>query len=98
VQEALTNAARYARGSHVAVTVSIIGGNLELRVVNIGGTPAAGVSDLGAGRGLIGMRARLDLVGGRLVTAEPTDGGYQVHACIPVAENELVAQPERVTA
>jgi signal transduction histidine kinase len=98
VQEALTNAARYARGSHVAVTVSIIGGNLELRVVNIGGTPAAGVSDLGAGRGLIGMRARLDLVGGRLVTAEPTDSGYQVHACIPVAENELVAQPERVTA
>lgn len=94
VQEALTNAARYAPGSHVEVTVCVIGGNLDLRVVNSPGTPTTGMADLGAGRGLIGMRQRLDLVGGRLVTAAPTGGGYEVHACIPVTANELVrAEP-----
>ena len=97
VQEALTNAARYARGSHVDVTVCVIGGNLDLRVVNSPGTAMPGVADLGAGRGLIGMRQRLNLVGGRLVTAAPADGGYEVHASIPVAVNELV-QAEPVSA
>jgi len=94
VQEALTNAGRHARGSHVEVTVTVDGDSLDLRIVNSPGTAAAGVAELGSGRGLIGMRQRLDLVGGRLISAAPRHGGYQVHACLPVGANELLPREE----
>ena len=96
MQEALTNAARYARGSNVIATLSLEGDSLDLRIVNSPGTGTPGVDKLGAGRGLIGMRQRLELVGGRLISASPYEGGYVVHACIPVAANELARQEESV--
>jgi signal transduction histidine kinase len=96
VQEALTNAARHARGSRVEVTLELDGDTLDLRIINSSGTPAPVVAGLGAGRGLIGMRQRLDLVGGRLISAEPYDDGYQVHACIPVDANAQLPREEAV--
>jgi signal transduction histidine kinase len=89
VQESLTNAARYARGSEVTVTLSDAEGELTIDVVNTAGETAAGVAALGAGRGLIGMRQRLELVGGELVHAGPRHGGYAVAARIPLATNEV---------
>jgi signal transduction histidine kinase len=89
VQESLTNAARYARGSEVAVTLRDDDGSLSIEVVNTAGEQSADTDGLGAGRGLIGMRQRLELVGGELLHAGPRNDGYAVTARIPLAANEL---------
>lgn len=89
VQEALTNAVRYARGSSVDVELSTDGGELAIRVRDAGGVQTHGA--LGTGRGLIGMEQRLRLVGGRLLRAGPQDDGFLVHATIPIAVNELTS-------
>jgi signal transduction histidine kinase len=59
---------------------------LEIRAQDNGGPPRTAVngSSSGSGRGLIGMRERLALAGGRLVQAEPTDAGFVVRAEVPV--------------
>ncbi|SCL59180.1 Signal transduction histidine kinase [Micromonospora citrea] len=50
-----------------------------------GGGSAGGVGLPGAGLGLIGLRERVELLGGRL-EAGPCDGGFLVRALIPVEE------------
>jgi len=95
VQEALTNAARHARGSHVTVDVAVAGGAVTVRVVNTAGE-AGHLAGLGAGRGLIGMRERLHLVGGELVDAAPYDGGFRILASIPLGANEAAPAAESV--
>ncbi len=96
VQEALTNAARYARGSTVTVSMSTGSGALEISIVNTVGEQVEHAEELGTGRGLIGMRHRLELVGGQLTHAEPLDDGYRVAASIPIGENELSREREPV--
>jgi hypothetical protein len=78
--------------------VSIVtgSGSLDISVVNSAGQPVEHAGDLGTGRGLIGMRHRLELVGGRLADAGPMEGGYRVAASIPIAENELSREHEPV--
>jgi signal transduction histidine kinase len=82
-QEALTNVVRHARPAHASVTVRYRSSALELIVVNDStGAPSAARSD--PGRGLVGMRERAALYGGRLRAAPLPNGGYQVQACIPL--------------
>ncbi|WP_456285188.1 sensor histidine kinase [Microbacterium sp. JZ101] len=83
VQEALSNALRHAPGSATTVTVREDGGMLVIEVEN--SRPAAAVeASPGAGLGLRGMRERAALVGGT-VDARPTaEGGFRVHAELPV--------------
>ncbi|MGK5673500.1 sensor histidine kinase [Micromonospora sp. URMC 106] len=50
-----------------------------------GGRSAGGAALPGAGLGLIGLRERVELLGGRL-EAGPRDGGFLVRALIPVQE------------
>ncbi|MEV5765014.1 histidine kinase [Micromonospora sp. NPDC052213] len=49
------------------------------------GRPVGGAALPGAGLGLIGLRERVELLGGRL-EAGPRDGGFLVRALIPVEE------------
>ncbi|GAA2591091.1 histidine kinase [Actinomadura fulvescens] len=66
VQEGLTNARKHAPGSHVRVTVETAGGELTIVVANRL-LPALAALDLpGAGAGLVGLRERVDLVGGTI--------------------------------
>lgn len=66
VQEALTNARRHAPGARVLLETLIEGpGDLVVRV----GNPATGMGT-GEGRGLAGMRERVEALGGRL-TVDP---------------------------
>jgi signal transduction histidine kinase len=84
-QEALTNVARYAPGA--TTTVQLRYGNdhtsltIEDRLVK---PPAndAGLSDVGGGNGLNGMRERLERVGGHM-EAGPTDTGWRVELEVP---------------
>jgi signal transduction histidine kinase len=82
VQEALTNAGRHAPGAAVTVNVERQPGALTVRVRNDGpARPAAGPS--GAGYGLIGMRERVSMLGGRL-DAGPEGNGFAITAVLPL--------------
>ena len=75
VQEALTNARKHAVGAHVKVRVSgSPDDGLELVVTNATRVGALGMPTTpGAGLGLVGLRERAALAGGRLtVHSEPT--------------------------
>ncbi|NQX13613.1 sensor histidine kinase [Microbacteriaceae bacterium VKM Ac-2855] len=81
VQESLTNAGRHAPGSTVSVTIERHDANIVVRVRDDGArsTPAP---TPGAGRGILGMRERAELLGGSL-EAHPYDGGFEVIARLP---------------
>jgi signal transduction histidine kinase len=81
VQEALTNVLKHARASTVEVTVESDGQRLRLEVLDDGVGAAA---PLGAGYGRIGMRERVQAVGGSFGDG-PLPAGYRVCAVIPLA-------------
>ncbi|PJI86716.1 sensor histidine kinase [Luteimicrobium subarcticum] len=83
VQEALTNARKHAPGSPVTVTVSGDPGAWLHLVVRNGRNGLANPSErTGAGLGLVGMRERVQLAGGRLeVRADP--GLFALEAWLP---------------
>jgi signal transduction histidine kinase len=76
VQEALTNVARHAGpGATARVQIDSGSGKLAVTVTNTGTVPA----DAQPGRGLTGMRERVEAIGGTL-QAGPVDGGWRVDA------------------
>ncbi|SDE28523.1 sensor histidine kinase [Streptomyces prasinopilosus] len=82
VQECLTNALKYAHGSRTLVRVRHGSGEITVEVGTDGPGPRApGLS--GSGRGLAGLRARIDLLGGDFRAQEQQDGGFVVRARIP---------------
>ncbi|WP_328935933.1 MULTISPECIES: sensor histidine kinase [unclassified Streptomyces] len=85
VQEALTNTLRHAVGADdVTVRVTVEGECVEITVVDNGHTPQGSSVQLGAGRGLLGMRERARLVGGSLRAGPLAGGGFEVAARLPV--------------
>ncbi|HEX6021135.1 MAG TPA: ATP-binding protein [Solirubrobacter sp.] len=82
VQEALTNALRYAPGSTVGVTVAY-GRDLRLEIRDDGGRSANGHAPPGSGHGIVGMRERAALYGGEL-EAGPEGKGFVVRARLPL--------------
>ncbi|MFL6077608.1 MAG: sensor histidine kinase [Mycobacteriales bacterium] len=85
VQESLTNVARHAPGAPTLVTLCYDPDRLRLEVVNEP-SPLAGdppVPGSGGGRGLLGMRERAELYGGRLCAAARVAGGFAVTATLP---------------
>jgi signal transduction histidine kinase len=85
-QEALTNVARYAPGASTTVVLSYGPDHTTLSVEDHApATPppaAAGLADVGGGRGLAGMRERLERAGGSM-HAGPTDAGWRVELQVP---------------
>jgi signal transduction histidine kinase len=80
VQEALTNALKYAHGSPTTVRVRY--GEKEITVeVGTEGVRASAASG-GSGRGLAGLRERVDVLGGEF-SAGQQNGGFVVRARIP---------------
>ncbi|MEA5360651.1 histidine kinase [Amycolatopsis sp., V23-08] len=82
VQEALTNAAKYAAGRPAAVRVGYRVDLLAIEVATEGPVTEAGALGSG-GRGLGGLRDRVDALGGRF-TAGPSEDGFLVSAEIPL--------------
>ncbi|WP_406458744.1 histidine kinase [Streptomyces sp. NBC_01622] len=90
-QEALTNAHKYAPGAPVRMRLEYAEQPAEETVFEVvnsappeGSRPLAGA---GSGMGLVGMRERLDLVGGTVAAGPIVDGddagGWQVRVVIP---------------
>jgi signal transduction histidine kinase len=89
VQEALTNAARHAAGARVRVTLAYEPEAVDLRIADDGGRPGAPRPELpSGGRGLVGMRERVALYAGSLDVGAGPDGGFAVHARLPVPPEE----------
>ncbi len=85
VQEAMTNAAKHAPGSPVAVNVNFQPSCLDVTVSDGGratGTEPGILAGTGGGYGLEGMRERAELIGAHL-RAGPNGGGWQVHLTVP---------------
>ncbi len=82
LQEALTNAARHAGPVHVTVTVSASEHSLDLSVVNAAGSQPKNVAS--AGVGLLGIRERVNLLGGSLETGAVEGGGFRLVARLPL--------------
>ena len=87
VQEALTNTLRHAgAGSTVRVIIAQGPEGTTISVVDDGGLPGNHpMTGLGSGHGLVGLRERLRVFGGRLEYG-PMDGGWSVTAMLPVDE------------
>jgi signal transduction histidine kinase len=83
VQEALSNAARYAPGARVSVVIRYSPTTLRVSVTDGGGeaTPVAQAS--GGGHGLVGMRERVTMLGGTLTAGPHRGGGFAVVADLP---------------
>ncbi|WP_031035312.1 sensor histidine kinase [Streptomyces sp. NRRL F-5650] len=82
VQEALTNALKYDHGARTSVLVRH--GEREITVeVGTDGSGTGAASPGGSGRGLAGLRERVDVLGGEFSTERPTGGGFVVRARIP---------------
>jgi signal transduction histidine kinase len=84
VQEALTNVLKHAGPAETVVGVSAEAGRLLVRIGNEPGELER-PSGPGAGLGLLGMRERVRLLGGRLTARPRTDGGFEVTAELPLA-------------
>jgi signal transduction histidine kinase len=84
IQEALTNVLKHAGpGASATVGLSFDPTSVELEVVDDGPGTMGSVAG-GTRRGLIGMRERVELFGGRL-SAGPMDGrGFRVFARLPL--------------
>jgi signal transduction histidine kinase len=79
VQEALTNTLKHAGAEHATVSVRY-GDELALEIRDDG----SGGSDANGGSGLVGMRERVAMLGGRVNTGPRPGGGYVVSAQIPI--------------
>ena len=82
VQEALTNALTHAGPARALVRVCYSRDELEIEVLDDGPGPVE--ANGAAGHGLIGMRERVSMFGGDLAAGERTEGGYAVHARLPI--------------
>jgi signal transduction histidine kinase len=83
VQEGLTNARKHAPAAKVEVTLSTDQGELCLEVRNrltVSSAPAIP----GAGAGIIGLRERVALLGGRLEAGPTPDGDFRLTAWLPL--------------
>jgi signal transduction histidine kinase len=84
VQEGLTNARKHAAATHVRVTVAgAPGAELTIEVANPLPLTGADAQFPGAGTGLIGLRERVGLVGGRLEHGCTPDGVFRLRAWLP---------------
>lgn len=80
VQEGLTNAVRYAPGSHVEVTMRRDEAGVQVTLVDDGPAPGGAVQPSGGGHGLVGMAERVRATGGVLRHGPRPGGGYAVEA------------------
>ena len=81
-QEGLTNVLKHAGATRVELCVHADGSAVEVAIEDDGHGPAGNGSVVG-GHGLIGMRERVNLFGGRFEAGGRAGGGFRVFARLP---------------
>ncbi|HEX4558246.1 MAG TPA: GAF domain-containing protein [Mycobacterium sp.] len=80
VSEALTNVVKHARASEVKVSVDADGADLRLSIRDDG----IGGADPRKGSGLVGLRDRVEALGGQLEIGSPAGGGTALVVTLPI--------------
>jgi signal transduction histidine kinase len=88
--EALTNAAKHAHASVVKVELEADGAGLKLAIRDDG----IGGADSGKGSGLVGLRDRIEAVGGKLQITSPAGNGTTLRIEIPLKRVTSALSPE----
>ncbi len=83
VQEGLTNALKHANATHANVVVRYRPDELQIEISDDGRGPAP--SD-GLGHGLVGIRERVNLYGGRMQAGAANGRGFLLSTTLPLAE------------
>ena len=83
VQEALTNTLRHAQSRHARVVLRWEPTALHIEVADDGIGPS--VEPVRGGHGLLGIRERVAMFGGALVTGRSDLGGYLLAATLPIS-------------
>jgi signal transduction histidine kinase len=84
VQEALTNVLKHAGHVPATVTLRYRDGSLGVEVVNATNGRVTGDTPPSTGRGLIGMRERVALLGGSFTAGPEPDGHFRVSCDLPL--------------
>ena len=82
VQEALTNALKHAGDARATVHLRYGSDSLELEIVDDGQGGSKRTS--GGGHGLVGMRERVALYGGRFDASRRPSGGFAIRVVLPI--------------
>ena len=84
-QEALSNVSRHSGATEACVRLTCNGNGLELEVEDHGrGMAPADESRAGnRGMGLVSMRERAELIGGKFELRHPPEGGLSIHLRVP---------------
>lgn len=94
-QEALANVAKHARADHAWLCLTVETGTVRLSVEDNGvGLDTSG-SD-GGHFGLVGMRERVEALGGSLSIRPRPGGGVELRALVPVSEEADARHPHPV--
>ncbi|MDX8034087.1 histidine kinase [Lentzea sp. BCCO 10_0856] len=83
VQESLTNVHKHAPGAQTEITIHCGPSTVRAVIRNTAppATPGSAISP--SGTGLLGLRGRVEMVGGTLTAGPTDDGGYLVDAVLP---------------
>lgn len=89
IQEGLTNAHKHGAQKTADLSVTVSGDKLEISITNPVALDRNNGSDLrGEGLGLIGIKERVESVGGTVAT-EATENSFKLDACLPLRQQEL---------
>jgi signal transduction histidine kinase len=88
VSEALTNAAKHAGASHVQIDLHAEDETLCLSIVDDG---SGGADPSGGGSGLIGLKDRVEALGGTIDVTSPPGSGTRLDVKIPLLADPSVA-------
>ena len=89
-QEGLTNVRRHARASRVDVLLGFQPSEVRLEVKDNG----VGATETSGGFGLLGIRERMQLLGGRLEISTGVGKGFCLTASVPMSYADRAPQPE----
>jgi signal transduction histidine kinase len=89
-QEGLTNVRRHARASRVDVRLDFQPGEVRLQVKDNG----VGAAETSGGFGLLGIRERMQLLGGRVEISTGAGKGFCLTASVPLSYADRPVQPE----
>ncbi|MEU7143639.1 sensor histidine kinase [Nocardia sp. NPDC046473] len=92
VQEALTNVVKHAHTARARIEIRHTPTELDVSVTDDGPVTQTGQPDgSGSGLGLLGMRERVSLFGGRFESGPRPEGGFAVAAHFPIDEDHDVS-------
>jgi signal transduction histidine kinase len=89
-QEGLTNVCRHARASRVDVTLNFQPADVHLEIKDNG----VGVGQTSGGFGLLGIRERMQLLGGKLEVSTGVGKGFCLTVRVPLTAADHPVQPE----